>query len=541
MTNYQDEQTGGQPTRVFRLGSFALSLIVLVVICLWPPIDGLSSEGKRLAAVGMMMAILWATQSLPLAVTSLIPLVAFPLLAIQPAHLVSKAYMSSVILLFFAGFAIALGVERWGLHRRLALLCLLATGTGPKRIVLGFMLATALLSMWISNTAATLLMLPIALAVINSLSYSEEQQNHRENSAGVEPKDVSHFAAALLLGIAYSASIGGLSTLIGTPTNAVYAGFWSEAGASPQELQRYSVTSGQWILMFLPVSVLLFIATWILVCLPIWRGVNFNDQARSIIAQRYRALGKLQGGERWMLFIFLLTALLWVSRASVEIGNYVIPGWESGLTSLIRSFNPAFNYQGLLHDSTAGLAMVLLMFLIPVRNRQTDRFEYLIDWETIEKKTPWGILLLFGGGFAIAGACTSTGLSVWIGETLAKKIEPMGNTMQIFSVSTLVIYLTEFTSNTATINTLLPVLKETAVALSLDPRKLMLPATIAASCAFMLPIATPPNAIVFSSNRLSIWRMIRTGFWLNIIGIFIVTLITLNWSLQIGQIYEVAK
>ncbi len=521
----------------FRLGSFLLSITALIVIWAWPNLDGLSPEGKRLAAVGAMMAILWSTQALPLAVTSLIPLIAFPLLAIQPAGVVSKAYMSSVILLFFAGFAIALGVERWSLHRRLALLCLLATGTSPKRIVLGFMLATGLLSMWISNTAATLLMLPIALAVITSVSQPEEQNQN----LNVDSTAVSKFAAALLLGIAYSASIGGLCTLIGTPTNAVYAGFWAESGASPEELERYSVSSGQWMVMFLPVSVSLFIAAWVLLCLPIWKGVSFNAQARTVIRQRYRALGKLEGGERLMLFVFLTTALLWISRISITIGDFVIPGWESGLTSLIQTFDPAFSYKGLLHDSTAGLAMLFLMFLIPVKNKKTNQFEYLMDWETIEKKTPWGILLLFGGGFAIAGACTTTGLSVWLGEILADNMAPMGKSMQIFSVSTLVIYLTEFTSNTATINALLPVLKETALALSLDPRKLMLPATIAASCAFMLPIATPPNAIVFSSNRLSVWQMIRTGFWLNIIGIFLVTLITLNWSLQVEQFNEVMK
>ncbi len=531
-----DFQSSGVSVK-FRLGTFFLSLIALITIWSWPDIEGLSPAGQRLAAVGVMMAILWSTQSLPLAVTSLIPLVAFPALAIESANVVSKAYMSSVILLYFAGFGIALGVERWGLHRRLALLCLLAIGTSPKRVVLGFMLATALLSMWISNTAATLLMLPIALAVITSLTHSEGGSKKTQEN---EPATVSKFAVALLLGIAYSASIGGLSTLIGTPTNAVYAGFWAESGASAQEVQRYSVSSGQWILMFLPVSGSLFIAAWVLVCQPIGKGIVFDGQAREVILQRYRSLGKLQGGERLMLVVFLTTAMLWLTRVSIEIGGILIPGWERGLTLLIQSFNPGFNYSGYLHDSTAGLAMLILMFLIPVRNKETGQYEYLMDWETIEKKTPWGILLLFGGGFAIAGACTSTGLSVWLGQILADNIKPMGSTMQIFSVSTLVIYLTEFTSNTATINALLPVLKETAVALSLDPRMLMLPATIAASCAFMLPIATPPNAIVFSSNRLTVWQMIRTGFWLNIISIFIVTLITISWSLQVSQISEVA-
>lgn len=520
------------PSVKFRLGGFFLAMAVLVTMIAWPDIEGLAPAGKRLAAVGAMMAILWSTQAIPLAVTSLIPLVAFPFFAIQSANVVSKAYMSSVILLYFAGFAIALGVERWQLHRRLALLCLVLTGTSPKHIVLGFMLATGLLSMWISNTAATLLMLPIALAVITSVSQKQEGELPTGQD---ESPDVSKFGIALLLGIAYSASVGGLSTLIGTPTNAVYAGFWAESGATAQEVERYSVSSGQWMVMFLPISICMFVATWLVVCFPLHKGIDFGNQARSVIMKRYRSLGKLEGGERLMLFVFLTTAMLWLSRATLEIGGIVIPGWESGLTLLIQQFDPTFDYKGLLHDSTAGLAMLILMFLIPVRNKETQQFEYLMDWETIEKKTPWGILLLFGGGFAIAGACTSTGLSVWLGQILAGKIEPMGSTMQIFSVSSLVIFLTEFTSNTATINALLPILKETAVALSLDPRMLMLPATIAASCAFMLPIATPPNAIVFSSNRLTVWQMVRTGFWLNLIGIVIVTLVTITWSLQIGQ------
>ena len=527
------ESKNSSPSVMFRLGGFVLSLVVLITIWAWPQVEGLSPEGKRLAAVGAMMAILWSSQALPLAITSLIPLVAFPALAIQSANVVSKAYMSSVILLYFAGFAIALGVERWQLHRRLALICLLIIGTSPKRIVLGFMLATGLLSMWISNTAATLLMLPIALAVITSVSEKKEgdQQSESNHSA-----NISKFAVALLLGIAYSASIGGLSTLIGTPTNAVYAGFWAESGASAEEIQRYSVSSGQWMLMFLPISAIMFLATWLLVCLPIRKGLHFGDEARSTISQRYKALGKLEGGERLMLFVFLVTALLWLSRASIELGGFVIPGWENGLSLLIQQFDSEFDYSGLLHDSTAGLAMLILMFLIPARNKETSQYEFLMDWETIEKKTPWGILLLFGGGFAIAGACTSTGLSAWLGKILAGEIESMGQISQVFSVSTLVIFLTEFTSNTATINALLPVLKETAIALSLDPRMLMLPATIAASCAFMLPIATPPNAIVFSSNRLTVWQMIRTGFWLNLIGIVVVTFVTIFWSLQIGQV-----
>ncbi len=513
----------------FRWSLILLSTALFLAVLYAPLGSELSIEGQRLAATIVLMALLWCTQAVPLAVTSMIPLVAFPFLGVQPANTVSKSYMNSTILLYFSGFTIAIGVEKWGLHRRLALAVLSVLGTGPKMVVLGFMLGTGLMSMWISNTAATLLMLPIALAVLGSLQVDEENADRRRR--------LEHrFAVALLLGIAYSASIGGMCTLIGTPTNGVYAGYWTASGATAEEVATYSVSLGQWVIMFTPISVLMMIVVWLAVCLPIWRGVSFGREAQQQIRSQYASLGKMSSGEFRMLLVFLATATLWISRVSLDIGGVRLIGWEEGLSHLLSNVEPGLDYSKLLHDSTAGLLMMFVMFLIPVRDPETGRNEFLMNWQVVESRIPWGILLLFGGGFAIADACSSTGLSAWLGQRLAAQMEFLGTFGQIASVTSLVIFLTEFTSNTATISTLLPILDATARSLSLDPRLLMLPATIAASCAFMLPIATPPNAIVFSSNRLTVGDMMKVGLLLNLSGILIVSVVTLVWVMRIGQV-----
>jgi len=525
-----------EPIR-YRLWLTLLAAGLALGICLMETPAGLSPAGQRLAAVVAAMALLWSTQAWPLAVTSLLPLAAFPLLQIQPAGEVSKAYMSATILLYFSGFAIAIGVERWGLHERLALFCLRALGTGPRRIVFAFMLGTALISMWISNTAAALLMLPIALAVLPSVTKATLAGVDSEEAKAKAQKREQHFAVALLLGIAYSASIGGICTLIGTPTNGVYAGYWATAAADQPELvAEYAVSSGQWLLMFAPISLFMFAATWLVLCLPLERHWSMGDEAREYIDKRYTELGRMDQAERWMLFVFIAVAFLWLTRASVEIGSLKLIGWESFLSSLLSDPDHPWDYSGWLHDSTAGLLMMMLMFVIPVRRRGEPERQFLMDWESIEAKTPWGILLLFGGGFAIAGACSSTGLSAWLGDVLASQMSELNDPGRITVVTTFVIFLTEFTSNTATIATLLPILQSTADALTLDPRLLMLPATIAASCAFMLPIATPPNAIVFSSNRLTVWQMVKIGLWLNLLSIATVVCFTWFWVLRVGSI-----
>lgn len=524
-----------------RLATTLLACGLMLTICLLPGAEGLAPSGQRLAGVVVMMAILWSTQALPLAVTSLLPLVAFPLLQIQTADVVSQAYMNATILLYFSGFAIAIGVERWGLHRRLALQCLRLLGTGPRRVVLAFMLGTGGISMWISNTAATLLMLPIALAVLSTLSRTAQrklQGDSEEAEAGRRrfAKQEQHFAVALLLGIAYSSSIGGICTLIGTPTNGVYVGYWASSGADAETVARYAVSSGQWLVMFLPISAAMFVCTWGLLCWPLGRDLDLGSDARQEILRHYHELGPMQAGERRMFGVFLMVAFLWLARAQIELGGWTFPGWEQGLDRLLAVWFPGFTYSGWLQDSTIGLVMMTSMFLIPAPEKESGRLRFLMDWETIEERTPWGVLLLFGGGFAIASACTTSGLSGWMGAWIAERIADLGDTGRVLSVTTLVIFLTEFTSNTATIATLLPILDDTARALNTDPRLLMLPATIAASCAFMLPIATPPNAIVFSSNRLTVLQMLKVGFWLNLLSIGVISLLTLIWVLRVGHV-----
>lgn len=520
----------------YRTLAILAAIGVAVGIALLPTTSGLTPAGQRLGAVAAAMAILWSTQALPLAVTSLLPLIAFPALAIQTSDVVSKAYMNSTILLYLSGFGIAIGVERWGLHRRLALLCLLALGTSPRRIVLGFMLGTALMSMWISNTAATLLMLPIALAVLASLTGEALAQADSPAAQQNVQRFEKRMTLALLLGIAYAASIGGMSTLIGTPTNGVYVGYWTSAGVSPELAAQYSVSSGQWVVMFFPMSACLFLVTWLVVCLPLKNTGKLGHGAYEEILARYRELGSMKSGELRMQIVFSTVAILWLTRASIEFGSFTLPGWESGLDALFATAGSPFRYAGWLTDSTVGLFMMSLMFIIPAKDPATGKTVFLMDWETIEAKTPWGILLLFGGGFALAGACSSSGLSAWLGDQIAQHIGSYNELGRIAGVTALVTFLTEFTSNTATVSTLLPILHETATALKLDPRVLMLPATVAASCAFMLPIATPPNAIVFSSNRLKVSQMIFVGFWLNLLAIAIITLFTWGWVLRMEHV-----
>jgi len=481
------------------------------------------------------MAIFWVTQAIPIAATSLIPLAAYPLLGIQSAKTVSPAYVDASIWLFFGGFVIALGIEKWGLHRRIALHIVHLIGASPRLIVLGFMLATAFLSMWISNTASTMLMLPIALALLTMLAESSRGANVVPSGlAGASPSqnEVSHVAiarlgVAMMLGIAYSASAGGLSTLVGTPTNIAYL-----TQARNLFPDAPVPTMGEWMIVFLPLSAAMLAAAFVVLTWRLPRQLGTMNPERSFFADQIRALGRPSPGERAMLVIFATTAALWIFRKPLVFhvdgqSRTILPGWgplyESFLSGWLHVDADAAS--GMLHDSTVAMLMALLMFALAAPT-STGRWERLIDWETVEKKMPWGILLLLGGGFAMAKAFGSTGLSAYIGEWLAETLQDAPLVVLLAAVCLLMTLLTEFTSNVATVNTLMPILAGTALALDLDPRLLMIPATVTASCAFMLPIATPPNAIVFSSGRVSMRSMIAHGFLLNILGVILVTAIT---------------
>ncbi len=509
MTDERSANTGKSP-----LAGLAAGLALFLMILALPGGD-LPQPAQRLAAVTVLMAALWISHSLPIAVTSLIPLAAFPLLGIQTADVVSKAYIDKNIFLFLGGFIIALGIEKWGLHQRMALHIVRILGTSPRRMVLGFMLATAFLSMWISNTASTLLMLPIGLALLSSLdklpldlkALTPAEVDQLEESR--EPA-LAKFMTVLLLGIAYSASIGGFTTLVGTPTNVTFLNVWKDSFPQGPE-----ISAGQWMLAVTPLGVLYLILAWAYLTWSLPRLPGSENLDRGFFTDRLKQLGPPQRGEYLMLAVFATTALLWMFRKPLTFGEVtLLAGWQGWVTELTGATG--------LHDSTVAMGMALLLFIIPARRNAWGQTEYLMDWKTAER-LPWGILLLIGGGFALAGAFSSTGLSEFLGRAFARSVHNWPAWLLVAGVCLLLTFLTELTSNVATVATLVPVLASTAVEIGLDPRLVMIPATIAASCAFMLPIATPPNAIVFGSNRIEMNQMIRTGTALNLLGVVLIT------------------
>ena len=465
-------------------GSKALGLIAglvafAVMLFAFSP-DGLDRPAQVVAAIGALMAIWWATEAIPLSVTALIPIVAFPLTDVADIEAATAPYANPIIFLFLGGFLVALAVERSKLHRRIALLIFRHLGKSGRGLVAGFMLASALLSMWISNTSTTLMLLPIAVSLALVVA---------ETSPGLTDPQKHDFQVATLLGMAYGASIGGVATLVGTPTNAFMAGFLqSEYGLE--------IPFARWMLIGVPVSVILLpMGWWLLVRILFPVDFVSSDETRAELERRYRALGAMSTAEKrtGALFVFLVVA--WILRGFVA---------------------DAIGLEGL---SDAGVAMLaaVLAFVIP---SGTDRHA-LVTWEDTVR-LPWGVLILFGGGLSLAAALSSSGLTLWLGQQLA----PLGvinHVLLVIALTSMVIFLTELTSNVATTATLLPVVAALAVELNIDPLILVIPVTIAASCAFMLPVATPPNAIVFSSGEITISEMMRAGFWLNIVSIVLVS------------------
>ena len=446
--------------------------------------EGLTADGRTVAAIGTLMAVFWMTEAMPLPATSLVPLVLFPMSGVLSFSEAATPYASQYIFLFMGGFMIAQAIERWDLHRRIALVTVLAVGTQPVRLVAGFMLATAMLSMWISNTAATMMMLPIALSSIGLLLKDSEDPEDPDGGA-------DNFAVCLLLGIAYAASIGGTGTLIGTPPNVIMAGFLHEKGID--------VGFGRWMLLGVPLAAVFLTITWY--CLTHWiypiRQREFPG-GRQLFRRQLDELGPVSRGQWSVLVVFVLTAVMWIVRKPLTDS-----AWLVDRVPAVANLN----------DAVIALGGALLLFLIPIDFR---RGVFALDWESA-RKLPWGVLLLFGGGLSLAAAVGQTGLTEWFGS-LVSGLAGLPHLAIVAAVVVLVILLTEVTSNTATTTALLPILFGVALGLKIDAVTLLVPATIAASCAFMLPVATPPNAIVFGSGRVSIGQMVAAGVWLNLIG-----------------------
>ncbi len=473
-----------------RLGFF-LGLAAFLAALACPRPEGMEPEAQRTAAVALLMALWWTTEALPFAATALIPLAAFPLMGVVPALEASQSYGDPNIFLFAGGFFIAMAMMKWNLHTRIALWILCRTGSHPRALTGGFMLATAALSMWISNTATALMMLPIALAVVEMFG------------GGGERRGQDRFALCLLLGIAYAASIGGMATLVGTPPNVLLASQFERL--FPQE---QPIGFLQWMAAALPVSlVLLFLAWWLLAGALFRFGAGDVPGVEGMLEERLARLGPMSAGERVVLEVWLLTVLAWIFRSDIDLGFLVVEGWGGYFPS------------GHVHNGTVAMAGALLLFCATV---DPARGERALDWEWAQR-IPWGTLLLFGGGLALARGMDSSGLVAWLGGRL-EFLQGLPPWLILLCLVLLCIFLTELASNMASAAILLPILGGSlAPALGIHPLALMAPATMAVNCAFMLPVATPPNAIVFGSGRISIPQMCWAGFWINLAGAVLIT------------------
>ncbi len=480
--------------KIKQLLSFIIVPIISLAIVLFADLKPGEPAVTNTLAVALLMAVWWITEAVPLAVTSLLPVALFPLLGLMDAKIVSATYFNNVIFLFMGGFIIALAMQRWELHRRIALKILMITGVSPGRILLGFMLATAFLSMWMSNTATAMMMLPILISVIEKL----------EETIG--KLQVKGYSVGLLLGVAYSASIGGIATLVGTPPNLSFVRIFHIYFPNAPEISFAS-----WLLFAFPISVMLFICTWIYLHYTFKpKQHNWTNFSRHTFRDQLNELGTMRYEEKVVLVSFISVALLWIFRLDLNLGWVKIPGWSN-----------IFPKSSFLDDGTVAIFIAVLLFILPSRSKS---FKKIMDWEAASKM-PWHIILLFGGGFALASGMKESGLSAWFGEQLIF-VAGFNPIIVILSIALLMTFLTELTSNTATTEMILPILAGIAVSAQINPLLLMLPATLSASMAFMLPVATPPNAIIFGTNRVTISQMARTGLFLNLIGAVIITLMT---------------
>ncbi|MHC4947102.1 MAG: SLC13 family permease [Planctomycetota bacterium] len=493
------ERSRSGRTRLGRRVGFWLGLVLFLATLLLVDLVPGQPVVTRMAAVALLMAVWWIADAIPLAATALLPLVLFPLLGIMKGRDVAPVYVNHIIFLFIGGFLIALAMERWDLHKRIALRIIRIVGGGPARLVLSFMVASAFLSMWISNTATAIMMLAIGLAIIAE----------QERAFGIER--THRLSVGLLLGIAYGASIGGMATLVGTPPNLSFARIFEIAFPAAEP-----VGFGQWMLLGLPLCVTMLAIAWLLLTRVFCRVDRGLRLAPDVVEREHRALGPMRFAEGAVLAVFAATALLWVFRKDLELGAVTVPGWGDLLP-----------FPALVDDGTVAVAMALLLFLIPARAGGADAGRAILDLDVFAK-VPWHIVLLFGGGFALASGFQASGLSAFVGDRFAG-LEGTSPITMIAAVCGTLTFLTELTSNTATTEMVLPILASAGTSMKIDPLLLMIPATLSASCAFMMPVATPPNAIIFGSGRLTIAEMARIGIAINLIGIVVIT--TLFWLL----------
>jgi len=518
-----------------------LGPVAFVLMLLFVELDPANPLATRMAAIILLMAIWWITEAVPLAATALLPIVLFPVMGIMRGRELSATgsldldavtldeglsladidivfpnvanqYMDWIILLFLGGFIIAVAVEKWNLHKRIALHILQIIGGKPDRLVLGFMLATGFLSMWLSNTATAMMMMPMGLSLI--ILYEELNEKIRTQGGEVDSR-AENFGLNLLLGIAYSASIGGFATLIGTPPNGILITQLSQLFP-----EAPGITFSTWMLFALPMSATYMVLAWLLLTrfvFPLPKSTPFSG--KDFIKNEINKLGVMSAEEKRVAAIFFTVAVLWMTRKERLFGPELdIYGWSYFLDRLLLSLgSDPVGY--MIDDGTVSIAMALALFIIPASKQVGGR---LLDWEDA-RKIPWGILLLFGGGLAIAKGFGTSGLSDYVAAQLQVLMGDAEPLLIVISTVAFITGLTEVASNTATISLSLPIMASLSQAISVHPLLLLIPTTLAASCAFMLPVSTPPNAIVYGSGRIPITKMVMAGIWLDLLSVALLT------------------
>ena len=470
-----------------KIGLFSGAGLFLIMMML-PPLPGLSDAAWMTAAVAVLMGVWWVSEAIPIPVTALLPIVLFPLLGISSVGSATAPFANPIIYLFMGGFIIAIAMEKSNLHKRIALNVIRIVGTKPLAIIAGFMISSAFISMWVSNTATALMMLPIALSVVHLVEDKEDIKTKTPRY---------NFSICLVLCIAYGCNVGGIGTLIGTPPNALMAAYM---------LDNYNVNIGfaTWMMVGIPLVVLsLPLVYWLLtrVLFPI--KLEEIPGGKELIENELKKAGRMSKAENIVLSVFLFTATMWI------------------LPALMREFIPALkDYIPVISDTVIAIMGAMLLFLIPL---DFKKGEFTLGWVDT-RKLPWDILVLFGGGLSLAAAISSTGLAEWMGEAMRGLDGWSALSLMVASI-TLIIFLTEITSNTATAAAFMPILASIAIAFSIDPLILVVPAAIAASCAFMLPVATPPNAIVYGSGYVSLPQMAKAGLWVNLLMIMMITIV----------------
>ncbi len=479
------------------LGAAAFCILILL-----NDFDTAQPQINTMAAIAVLMAILWITEAIPLAATSLIPFIFYPIVGILSAEEIATSYINSIIFLFLGGFLIAIAMEEWSLHKRIALKLISLLGGSLTSIIISFMIAGAFLSMWISNTATALMLLPIGMAVVKKLEadFSEDK--------------LHSFSVILFLSIAYSCSLGGIATIIGTPPNLVMVKMLNILFPEAPEISFSS-----WMILTLPITISMLMLMGIYLIKVLFKVDKDIKLDKDFIRKEYKQLGNFSFEEKAVSIVFCVTALLWIFRTNIDLGFLIIPGWSNLLPT-----------SELINDGTVAITMAFMLFLIPTKKNGRTLLDH-----TAFTKVPWGIILLFGGGFALAKGFTATGLSDFIGKQLTglQSISPI---FIILITAFTINFLTELTSNTAVTQMILPILASVSVAIGLNPLLLMLTATISASMAFMLPVATPPNTIIFAGGRVRIAEMSKTGFVLNLTGVIIVTFLVYYLGNQIFEL-----